>query len=47
MPASETRVWGLVPAAGTGVRMGHNVPKQYLEINGRPIIHHTLDVLCD
>ena len=47
MTDSETKVWGLVPAAGTGVRMGASTPKQYLEINGCPIIHHTLEVLCN
>ena len=33
----------IIAAAGIGRRMGGGVPKQYLEIGGRPIICHTLD----
>ncbi|WP_346708060.1 IspD/TarI family cytidylyltransferase [Massilistercora timonensis] len=32
----------IIFAGGSGVRMGAGVPKQFLEINGRPIIIHTL-----
>ncbi len=32
----------LVPAAGTGTRFGDALPKQYLDIRGRPLIFHTL-----
>lgn len=32
----------LVPAAGTGTRMGAEVPKQYLEIAGQPLIAYVL-----
>ncbi|WP_341679096.1 2-C-methyl-D-erythritol 4-phosphate cytidylyltransferase [Niveibacterium sp. SC-1] len=35
----------LVPAAGTGSRMGGDMPKQYLSLLGRPVIAHTLDAL--
>jgi len=35
----------LVPAAGTGSRMGGEIPKQYLPLLGRPVIAHTLDAL--
>ncbi len=31
-------------AGGSGVRMGAGIPKQFLEINGKPIIVHTLDL---
>ena len=34
--------WGLIPAAGTGVRMNAGAPKQYLEISGRTILEHTM-----
>ncbi len=34
----------IVFAGGSGVRMGAGVPKQFLEINGRPIIIHTLQL---
>lgn len=32
----------LVPAAGSGSRLGHALPKQYLPCAGRPLIHHAL-----
>ena len=39
------RYWAVVPAAGVGRRMGGDIPKQYLELNGRPVIDHTLERL--
>ena len=36
----------LVPAAGNGARMGEILPKQYLTLAGRPMIHHALATLC-
>ncbi|MFZ2540990.1 MAG: 2-C-methyl-D-erythritol 4-phosphate cytidylyltransferase [Gallionella sp.] len=36
----------LVPAAGFGVRMGHELPKQYLPLAGQPMIAHALNTLC-
>lgn len=36
----------LVPAAGYGARMGHELPKQYLPLAGQPMIAHALDTLC-
>ena len=32
----------IIFAGGSGVRMGAGVPKQFLEINGKPILIHTL-----
>ena len=40
------RYIALVPAAGTGTRMGEDLPKQYLELAGRPLLHHTLHRLA-
>ncbi|MFL9710592.1 2-C-methyl-D-erythritol 4-phosphate cytidylyltransferase [Methylobacillus sp. Pita1] len=34
----------LIPAAGTGSRMGAELPKQYLPLNGKPLIHHALSL---
>ncbi len=36
----------LVPAAGFGARMGHELPKQYLPLTGKPLIFHALSTLC-
>ncbi len=41
MSASD-RFWGVVPAAGVGRRMGGGCPKQYLQLNGAPLIEHSL-----
>jgi 2-C-methyl-D-erythritol 4-phosphate cytidylyltransferase len=38
--------YAIVPAAGSGARFGSEVPKQYLELAGRPLIHHALAALC-
>ena len=38
--------YALVPAAGSGARMGHELPKQYLPLAGRPLIYHALNTLC-
>ncbi|OEU75284.1 MAG: 2-C-methyl-D-erythritol 4-phosphate cytidylyltransferase [Desulfuromonadales bacterium C00003107] len=35
-------VFVLIPAAGMGRRMGATVNKQYLPLNGRPILGHTI-----
>lgn len=32
----------IIVAAGVGTRMGNPIPKQFLEINGRSILEHTL-----
>ncbi len=35
----------LIPAAGSGSRIGEAVPKQYLSIAGKPMIYHALHAL--
>ena len=42
MNATPDRYFAIVPAAGSGSRMASDVPKQYLAINGRPMLWHTL-----
>ena len=40
-----TRIIAIVPAAGSGSRVGDTLPKQYLPIGGVPMIVHTLRAL--
>jgi len=41
-----TSHYAIVPAAGSGARFGAEVPKQYLNLLGRPLIYHALSTLC-
>jgi len=41
----EARCWAVLPAAGTGRRMGSDIPKQYLEVAGRTLLEHSLNAL--
>lgn len=43
---SRGALWAVVPAAGRGARFGGEIPKQYLEVAGAPLIAHTLRALC-
>ena len=46
MSAADTaRVWGVIPAAGIGRRMGGDTPKQYLRIDGRTLLEHAAAAL--
>ena len=38
-------IWAIVPAAGIGKRMQSDIPKQYLSLNGRPVLERTINVL--
>lgn len=40
-------IWALVPAAGIGKRMQSDIPKQYLLLNDRPVIEHTVNTLLN
>lgn len=33
----------IIPCSGKGKRMGSNIPKQFLELKGKPIIYHTIN----
>ncbi len=43
MPA---RLFGLIPAAGSGARFGSGTPKQYADIRGRPMLFHAVRALA-
>jgi 2-C-methyl-D-erythritol 4-phosphate cytidylyltransferase len=44
-PSTRRRLFALVPCAGSGVRAGAGLPKQYVEVAGRPLVAHTLAAL--
>jgi 2-C-methyl-D-erythritol 4-phosphate cytidylyltransferase len=41
-----SRYFALIPAAGTGSRMGRELPKQYLSVLERPLLHHAIARMC-
>jgi 2-C-methyl-D-erythritol 4-phosphate cytidylyltransferase len=49
MSHDSARCWAVLPAAGTGSRMGAGLPKQYLELEGITLVEHSLRALlaCD
>lgn len=40
-----SQYFAVIPAAGSGSRFGAPLPKQYLSINGLPLIRHAIDAL--
>jgi 2-C-methyl-D-erythritol 4-phosphate cytidylyltransferase len=47
MTAPMPRIWAVFPAAGVGRRMAASVPKQYLDLLGRPIVSWALRSVLD
>lgn len=41
-----SRYWVVIPAAGVGERMQANCPKQYLQLQGKTVIEHTITVFA-
>ena len=39
-------IFALIPAAGSGSRMGAEIPKQYQPLAGKPLIAHAIHALC-
>lgn len=39
--------YALILAGGTGSRIGGNIPKQFIEVMGKPILAYTLDIYQD
>lgn len=40
----KQNIWVVIPAAGIGRRMGGGIPKQYILLNDKTIIEHTLNI---
>jgi len=38
-------IWAVVPAAGRGLRVGADIPKQYLQVGGHSVLAHALSAL--
>ena len=38
------KAYALIVAGGKGLRMGGEVPKQFLPIGGKPVLMHTIEV---
>ncbi len=41
------RYWVVIPAAGVGTRFGADRPKQYISINNKTILEHTIDCFIE
>lgn len=41
---NKEKIWVIIPAAGVGKRMNSNTPKQYLVLNNKTILEHTLRI---
>ena len=42
---SKVKLWPLVPCAGNGSRAGSRLPKQYVSLNGFPVVGYTIKAL--
>ena len=45
-PPVRPRYFALIPAAGSGTRMGAGTPKQYAPLAGKPLLQHAVQLLC-
>lgn len=43
---TSPRYFALIPAAGVGARMAAHCPKQYLPLNGKPMLKHVLETFA-
>lgn len=39
----KRRYYAIILAGGQGLRMGYDIPKQFIEIEGKPILRHTIE----
>ncbi|MGB5706864.1 MAG: 2-C-methyl-D-erythritol 4-phosphate cytidylyltransferase [Arenicellales bacterium] len=47
MSSKSESIWCVIPAAGTGTRMGSARPKQYLDLSGRAVLDRTLEIFVN
>lgn len=43
----QRRKYAIILAGGHGVRMGSALPKQFLEVDGKPVLRHTIERFLD
>jgi 2-C-methyl-D-erythritol 4-phosphate cytidylyltransferase len=46
MMTEQGKIWVVIPAAGIGTRMSSETPKQYMKIQNKCILEHTLEQFC-
>ena len=39
---TESSIYCIIVAAGSGSRFGSELPKQFCELNGKPVLMHTI-----
>jgi len=39
--------YAIIVAGGSGVRMGTGIPKQFISLDGKPVIYHTIQAFLD
>lgn len=44
-PMNDNRIFCIIVAAGTGSRFGADLPKQFCDLNGLPVVMHTINRL--
>jgi len=44
---NHNNIYAVIVAGGQGTRMGTAMPKQFLELEGKPVLHHTLQAFID
>ncbi|HRO43215.1 MAG TPA: 2-C-methyl-D-erythritol 4-phosphate cytidylyltransferase [Flavipsychrobacter sp.] len=42
----QNSVYAVIVAGGQGTRMGTAIPKQFLELNGKPVLFHTINAFA-
>ena len=45
-PKKEKLIWGIIPAAGKGLRFGNSTPKQYQTICNETVLKKSITALC-
>ncbi len=45
MTKDKSKIWSIIPAAGTGRRMNADRPKQYLLLGGKAVLTHSVEAI--